>query len=192
MTTTWNPSDKTAGITLSSGNLVATGSSGNNGVRATTSKASGKWYLEYPAILNGGGGGALGFGLSTDTLGGTGQIYLDPSGNLFVNGSSFGAIFGGAPDGHNISWAIDFDNLKVWVRQDGGNWNADATANPATNTNGKAFTAGAEFPFLWLQNSPSNCTLNVGASAFTYGVPASFNGWDVPVAFRTGQIVMIG
>lgn len=47
MATTWNPSDKGAAVTLSGGNLSAsvTGAS-SDGVRATTSKASGKYYFE--------------------------------------------------------------------------------------------------------------------------------------------------
>lgn len=45
---TWNPSDKSAAITLSAGNLTVknTGADGQVGVRSTISKTSGKWYWE--------------------------------------------------------------------------------------------------------------------------------------------------
>src|SRR5262245_9189902 len=45
--TTWNPSDKTANITLSNGNLTAQNTDGtNSAARGTTSKSSGKHYFE--------------------------------------------------------------------------------------------------------------------------------------------------
>src|SRR5690606_21424014 len=47
---TWNPSDKTASITLSGGNLIATPTSTAQGVRATIGKSSGKPQFE----VNGG------------------------------------------------------------------------------------------------------------------------------------------
>lgn len=42
---TWNPSDKDADVTLSGGNLIASGTN-VGGVRATISKTSGKWTWE--------------------------------------------------------------------------------------------------------------------------------------------------
>ena len=45
--TTWNSADKNANLTLSNGDLTASAAMGNYcGVRATTSKSSGKWYFE--------------------------------------------------------------------------------------------------------------------------------------------------
>lgn len=49
MATTWNPSDKTANVTLSSGDLQASALPNTNGqqaVRATISHNSGKYYFE--------------------------------------------------------------------------------------------------------------------------------------------------
>src|SRR6266566_3325751 len=47
-TTTWNPSDKNASITLSNGNLTASvTTSSAKGVRSTTSRHTGKWYFRF-------------------------------------------------------------------------------------------------------------------------------------------------
>src|ERR1700722_17006644 len=49
MATTWNPSDKSAGINLSGANLIATRNTslpGFQGVRGTTFKTTGKWFWE--------------------------------------------------------------------------------------------------------------------------------------------------
>ena len=62
-TTTWNPSDKDPGVTLSGGNLVATSSlslpscstSGYCGVRAVASHTTGKFYHEEVFTNLGGG-----------------------------------------------------------------------------------------------------------------------------------------
>lgn len=45
---TWNPSDKSANVTLSNGNLTATitANTAFYGARATIGKSSGKWYWE--------------------------------------------------------------------------------------------------------------------------------------------------
>src|SRR6202044_3184220 len=45
--TTWNPSDD-SGVTLSSGDMVATANAGTNGgARGTTSNTAGQFYIEY-------------------------------------------------------------------------------------------------------------------------------------------------
>ena len=50
---TWNPSDKTSGVTLSNGNLSAsvTNVATRDGVRGTLSHASGKYYFEVTYTL---------------------------------------------------------------------------------------------------------------------------------------------
>ena len=47
--TTWNPADKDSSLTLNTGNLTVTKSSGNgtwSGIRAVRGVSSGKWYWE--------------------------------------------------------------------------------------------------------------------------------------------------
>ncbi len=184
--TLWNPSDKSAAITLSSGGHIATATAGgNNGVRATVSHVTLNWYIEFSAITEA-GSGRLGFAASGDTLGGNGQLGLDFGGNVHDGaGNSYGDFTGTSPVGHNISWAISFTNGKFWLRYDGGNWNNSGTANPATNTGGHPLnTASALFPYRWFQNNPGTETINSGDvadgdPAFTYAVPAGFTAWGL-------------
>jgi SPRY domain len=64
---TWNPDDKTAGVTLSGGNLVAEDLI-NGMVRATVAKDTGKWYWEYEITFAGfSAADALIFGTATET-----------------------------------------------------------------------------------------------------------------------------
>lgn len=46
MVVTWNPTDKGTGVTLSNGNLRASGIMQNNSVKSSETKISGKWYCE--------------------------------------------------------------------------------------------------------------------------------------------------
>src|SRR5262245_53474608 len=69
---TWNPSDKSANMTLSNGNLTAQCSvTGDTGVRGTSSATTGKLYFEVTTdqtgIANGGDTG-IGIGASTANL----------------------------------------------------------------------------------------------------------------------------
>lgn len=65
---TWNPADKAAGITLTNGNLTATGDAvaGYDNVRGTSSKTTGKWAFEVTKV--GAPGMGVGVGLSTASL----------------------------------------------------------------------------------------------------------------------------
>lgn len=51
MTELWNPSDMTAGVTLSGGNLIATDTGGGSASflkgRGTVGYSSGKYYYEF-------------------------------------------------------------------------------------------------------------------------------------------------
>lgn len=183
MATTWNPSDKSSHIALSNTNHTATSgaSSGNENARATTSKSSGKWYLEFNNINFGGfGGGYIGFADASKSLtGGTDSAHsfgCATNGNLPTPGA-----MGSAPDGHSVEFAIDLTAEKLWCRYDGGLWNNDAGADPAMGANGLDISgnhSGAVFPWVWLQFNPCNATLNAGDSSFAHTPPSGFTAWD--------------
>ncbi len=182
MTTTWNPSDKAAGITLSGGNLVATGASGNNKARGTSSHVTtGKFYVEFPSNTVTSGQGIIGAGeatvdLTNNSVGGCAGV--DAGGNIRSDAGT--ASMGDTPSGKNVSLAFDFDNGKFWARLDGGAWVGNGTpgADPETNTNGLGLgTANALFLLVFIQNAGST-TMNAGSSAFTYSAPSGFLPWD--------------
>jgi hypothetical protein len=174
---TWNSADKAAGITLSNTNHTATGASGNNGVRGTNGRSTGKWYFEFPVNTITAGFAVLGIGTSSFNINDnstSGSVGISASGTISPSGN-----MGSAPTGKHISFAVDFDNLKFWARYDGGNWNGAAigSQNPATNTGGTAFSAGTYFPLVLIQNVGTT-TINTGDSAFVYSAPSGFSEWE--------------
>jgi len=190
--TTWDPATVSV-TTLSGGNLVATNTSavstgGAQGVVAS-GKATGKYYYEITiTTLTGGGNYGVGVGTTTSTYvnlasnATTGAI-LFRSGNLYVNGSGPVASFGARSAGDVIGIAVDLINGKVWHRvAPSGNWNANASYDPATNTGGFTLPAGTYVPF-WTNGGSGGATGNVatanfGASAFSGAVPSGFtSGW---------------
>lgn len=201
MPTTWSTSDKAAGITLSSGNHVATSASGNNTVRGTTSHAlAGKFYLEYPANTVTAGSGCIGFADATKNLTNNaldGMVGISVTGGWNIGS---GGGLGSSPNGKHVSFAIDFDNNRVWARYDGGLWNGSGTADPATNVGGIDLLTmvttplpppvPALFPAVFIQNSGSN-TLNAGDSAFTYTAPDGFVPWDSTPPYTQVQSAVI-
>jgi hypothetical protein len=141
-TATWNPSDKSAAIALSSGNLLATSSSSNTGVRATQGVSSGKFYCEFTVSTS----GWVGFALAATPLNSNAIAVAPSSGWIQVNGSSVQNM-GGL--GNPICVAIDLGAKLAWFRSGtAGNWNGSGTANPATGVGGVSFAAvvGTLFP----------------------------------------------
>lgn len=197
-TTTWNPSDKAANITLSNGNLTAVANTtGNwNIVRSTTSHSAGKYYIEYTTTGEQAGAGheTVGLGIanasqniSTAYLGDTSNngLALFQDGHFYLNsgsGISLGVSF---VTGDTVGTAIDFGNSKIWYRNGAGNWNNDVIANqnPATNTGGQSFStlnAGPYFAALEVDNAtaPDGARVNFGALSFAHSAPSGFIGWD--------------
>lgn len=194
MATVWNPSDE-VNVGLSVGNHVATGVANTNGaVRSIGSThSSGKWYLELSGIVSSGGSSGFGIYDTSGTLTSGPDIYIDPGGTFHFHGGTH--LTGeGAPDGHVVSFAIDFDNGLAWCRYDAGTWhgNSGSAGDPSSGLNGGIIT-GINLPqsimaFLQsLAGQHSTCTINAGDSAFVNTVPAGFTGWDQPVIFRYAQ-----
>jgi hypothetical protein len=188
-TTTWNPSDKTAGMTLSGGNLTATGAGSGDCVRAIASASSGKKYWEITAgspavgdviagILNSSisvvGNYVVGFG--SETAG----VYFNSQ--IRVNGANVGSITDGFSVNSVISIALDLDNAKIWFRVDGSDWNNDVIANqnPATNTGGADISA-VDLPVhaaISIESNTTYMTANFGATAYAYAPPSiDFGNW---------------
>jgi len=187
LTSTWNPSDKSSTITLSSGNLVATISTGFSdvgGVRAMTAK-TGKYYFEA-IFSNLASCSSSGIGVATlgqtigASLGGDsvsagyykdGSIVYDNStvqtGSSFTNGDIIGVAF------DTTSHVAYFSKNNTW----------QLTANPSTNSGGVSFvTTSAVSPKGFLQffvGSPA-CSVELRASAGsqTYAPPTGFSSFN--------------
>lgn len=188
---TWDPAHTDASITLSGGNLVAAISSGTGNFlsRATTGvAASSKVYWEI-ANNNDPDGGANDFGLGISdgsfTCPQNNFLGFDTHGwgyyssnQVFENGSS-AATWAAYFATNVVSFAVDTVNGKFWARVAGGNWNNDVAANPATNTNGLAFTLTAPvYPTLCFRDSPitalTKATAQFASASWSFTAPAGF------------------
>lgn len=196
---TLNPSDKSADLTLSGGNLIATASgSGYDSVRATQAITSGKWYWEfkYTTVSS---ADAM-WGVANGSLSLNNYVGLDangwgnymPTGNKLYNGGN--TAYGTAQVVNDVLMvALDMDNGEIYFGKNGTWFNS---GNPATRTN-PAFTGltGTLYPCFSL--TAPNVTVgsaNFGASAMGYTAPSGFTqgvytgSADAPSkSFKTNQ-----
>jgi SPRY domain len=185
---TWNPSDKSANIALSNGNLTATPSGASvTSVRGFVPQAS-KFYFEVTCSTNVTGGSGIGIASSTANLGMIWTnclqaAFVSPSsttGNIFVNSTTAVANLGGFAVNDIVCVAADLTNKRIWFRKNGGNWNNSGTANPATNVGGidisVVFASVPAYPLATFAASVVlSRTANFGASAFAQTIPSGFS-----------------
>lgn len=186
--TTWNPSDKSANITLSGANLVVTvgGTSTGQGVRTVDSLGSGKFYWEYTwttsqsnfQVIIGVGTASAAFATVAGNIVGAAAIQSG-DGGIYVNNTTSLAALGAIAQGNIIGLAVDVGGKLIWFRKaPSGNWNNSGTANPATGAGGFSISA-LTLPVYGLQasgvfNPGDVITANFGGSAFSGAVPAGF------------------
>ncbi len=179
---TWNPADA-RNLLFSNGNKTVTNDVFNTyGVaRSTVSASSGKKYWEM--FISAFSVAAVTEGIANRDATLTSYLGTDTAG---MGWGGDGAIYGGAggaiqtwADGDTLCFALDIDNGNIWFRTNGGNWNNSATANPATNTEGKAISP-VTAPFYAatsLYRDDDYAILNLGATPFAQAVPAGFGKW---------------
>ncbi len=186
--TTWNPSDKTAGTTLSNGNLTATFAGTGNGVRSVPGVSAGKWYWEV-RFNTGPGPPGVGVANASATLG---TVWSTPTNAAVAyNGSTYvnNVLHGGGSSGisiipaKTIAIAWDAGVQRLWFRNvtDGGNWNNNSSNNPATNVGGIDIAVLGSSLFALACGGSADWIANFGATAFAGAVPSGFSAWDLPV-----------
>lgn len=183
--TTWNPSDKSANMTLSGGNLIATAAADNVGVRSVASvAASQKVYFEH-VLTSVGPDQPVGFAKTSSTLGGipgleTGLSFGVNKPGFYYDQASADhntSITASWATGDNIGVAYDSVNNKFWARINGGNWNSDVIANqnPATNTGGRIVgCTGTLYAILQIQFNTEVGTTKFSSVSWTYAAPSGF------------------
>jgi hypothetical protein len=190
ITTTFDPLQKDSSITLSGGNLTATGSSSSfASVLATISKSTGKYYHEI-TVGSSNGTDLIGMANSTFPLA---SLFLGQDNNSigYVNdgrvliGANLLTTIAAWTTGNLLSMAVDMGNQKIWFRVGSGGWNNDilANQNPATNTGGISFltpfpVTGPYFPAVCPDASGTQYTANFGATAYAQSVPSGFGNWQ--------------
>lgn len=160
----------------------------NSGAVSTAFESTGKYYFEVK--LEGGTASAnyLGiivstwtsvFSASQMTTMGTG-VQLGGSSIIFTNGATTSKNLGAQATNDVFSCAIDLTAHLGWFRKNGGNWNADAAADPATGTGGVTIAAGSFAPIVRFGTSgagDNQMTGNFGQAAFVYSAPSGFGNW---------------
>jgi len=186
----FDPVDLGTSLTLSLGNLRATFVSGSNQIaHAATSHSSGKYYCEFTlgsAPTSGADGVGLmsvGNGVNGTFLGNGGSAaaaYNSGSYTGAVTGTTTCPVVGPATANHVFGLAVDIDNRTMWIKDvtAAGNWNANGTADPATNTNGailgSTMVSGSVQPAVTTGNF---ITANFGGSAYAGTPPSGFSNW---------------
>jgi len=184
---TWNPSDK-LNITLSGGDLVASGGTATGGVRSTFAATTGKWYWEF-TVNAWGNNGSTGVGVGNVNAIFTNATPLNvavvyKTGAVWVNNVNSGISLGASVDGGLICVALDLGAGRIWFRRGAaGSWNASSgtTNDPATGVGGINVSAIfgptlATFAFVYsVIGTAVQVTANFGGSAFA-GTPSSGYG----------------
>ena len=122
----------------------------------------------------------------TSTAGSTFQC-ASYSGNIVTGNATVIGNIGGSPlvDGDVICMAWSPSTERGWFRKNGGLWNNDAAANPATNTNGLDISVlnNTDHALFFLEASTGNgasTTVRTEAADLTYASP-------VRVCFMDGR-----
>lgn len=167
---TWNPSDKSASITLSGGDLTTTTGTGSvwGTIRANQGVSSGKWYWEITMTTinaNPMVGVYLGTPAFTSYVGETsaGWSYFQP-GN-YVHSNTFNAYGASFSSGDIIGVALDMDGGTITMYKNNTSQGQMASG-----------LSGTFYPALSLYSSIAcSATANFGASTMAYSPPSGYN-----------------
>jgi hypothetical protein len=187
--TTWNPSEKSAGFTLSGGNLIATKGGATDQCRATAGALGSKRYCEINI-------GATGVSGSNDNYIGVSRddgAYTSSAFSLLMRGNN-SQFTGGSSGGTFISGTAGFvatdimmvavdttsgtsGNRKCWIGKNGSWLNGDPAAGTGGTWSGLSNSVTWK-PYLFgASGSSAIFTLNCGATAFTYTPPSGFSAF---------------
>jgi hypothetical protein len=122
-------------------------------------------------------------------------LYSSYAGQAYLLNSGYTPAFNlGTPsNGDWIDVAFDAGAGLVWMRRNGGPWNANSSADPDTNVGGYACPGITSFTPLWQSyGAGSTLTLNTGASAYAYVMPTTFNDLPATLAVDIAPFAGIG
>ena len=207
--TTWSTTDKSSNVTLSNGNLTATWTaSANTGVRSASGVLTGKYYFELTtgAMANTGEGVATAATAFSSAIP-AGSATIVYAGTIYINGTSSGVSLGTVSGSTTIGIALDLTNQMIWFRKaPSGNWNNNASYNPATSTGGLSISSItssgtlALFPVSISTSGTSNTLANFGATGFSGAVPSGFtsglpaavvNVLTTPISASAGAVASV-
>jgi hypothetical protein len=187
----WDANSKIEGtstITLTNNDRTATLVAGTTAhIRSTTGNMNGSTGAYYAEVVMGANTpDYLGLLSATEWANIVGNVNNGTYINIATNGSIYrasqiGTAGAGFASGDVCCIAWNAGTEKLWVRKNGGLWNNDAAANPATGTNGiDNSAAAAEIHYLRLLMTAGGdaATIRLRAADFTQSPPAAgFTSW---------------
>lgn len=172
--TTWNPSDKAAGITLSDSNRLMTGTAGHAGVRGTTGKSSGKWYFEFNAVSA--GSNDLHIGIADTTTAGVSLSYVGANANQF--GLSCNGTRNDNGAGVNSGTPLSFTNGDViGIALDCTAGQVDWYKNGTLMCSRTGLAALTFYPMGSSANTLYSGRIGTIAAQFAYSPPSGYSEW---------------
>lgn len=178
--------------TLSLFNRRATSNAGDiGGAKTIYGRKSGKLYFEAVAdvrFTSPNNWGAVGI-LRTDSGYLIAGRYRNICGVVISGGPGSGAVFSNGSnvvtlaeptDGMRYDFAADFSANLFWVRANGGSWNADALANPATGFGGISMGDLGSYdvtPGVTSDFPGQQVTFNFSAEDFVGSPPSGYSPW---------------
>lgn len=184
-----NISDRNSAVVrVDERNVALSISTAEGVIRANKSRPRGKFYCEFSIrVKTGGNNTGLGITQAAQSL--TASPYNNPAYSMIIFGDGLtyvatgGLGSGGAwAAGDVVSMAINIDAKTFWFRVNGGNWNANATYDPAAGVGGYSFVNanagdGPWFPYVVLSTSADKIEANFGGKAYSYPPPSGFRNW---------------
>src|SRR3990167_2961520 len=175
--TTFDPANKNSHITLSNGNLTATGDAvvAHHIAIATQFKSSGKWYFEATvnSVVT-----SIHIGVATASQGTADGQYV--GGTVESAGmASSGAFYYNAIIQFSGSAFTAGDVIGVMLNLD-GTPSIDFTKNGAASGSGGNYFSGKSWTPAISCYEAAGVTLNFGAIGWTYPPSAGYVGWETP------------
>ncbi len=179
---TWNPADKSAGITLSGGDLTAAyGGGGTVGVRATQTR-TGKRYFEALVVFS---GSSESIGLANLSAVLTANVGSNANAGGYLANGNFGQPEGGYSGaasfttGNVVQICYDPVAQRMWLGVNNV-FGGDPVAGTGGNSTAVGGTMGTTLvPFFQgTFGSSGTMTLRCLAASFSYTPPSGFSAWD--------------
>lgn len=198
--TTFDPLAIGTGQSLSGGNLVDSWSSAQRTVQTIDAWSTGIYYFECTFSFSSNANlDYCGVESYRNDITLTAQLdfYILPSGHIFLNGTDTGTTLGGMTTGDVVRIVFDETHDSYWMSKNGGNWNANGSANPSTNTGGLSFSTVAAplMVFASVGHSGDTVTLAPGPtfgysvpSGVTAGLPSNHGIWAAYPAFDPNEV----
>lgn len=187
----WDPATATTNMSLTNGDLTGEqsyGSSSTESVNGLYAASSGQLYFElYQDIA--GGAASTHVGLINSSADITGSHWIGETadsfgwfgdGRVYINSSNIANVNNWFNDGDLLQIAVDLDTMEAWLKRNSGNWNNDASADPATNTNGidiSSLNSGPYYPAIRFYESGQKMTANFGATSYSGTKPSGYSDW---------------